>query len=177
MQEKLVIDDSSGDKKYFTIVPNYILNHSTAVDQALYLQMKRFAGEVPNGLCFASKKTFMQKLGISKNTLKRSIKYLLDHKWIECIGEKKIPTAGGVQKVKVYRINDIWKLNTSCYKGGSKSPILSQRGVKIVPKGGSKSPTKKNQENKNYKIFPETEGEPRVAPLKKDEFYKKMGWM
>jgi hypothetical protein len=44
--------DNSGDKRYFTIVPNYILNHSTAIDQALYLQMKRLAGD--EGLCFAT---------------------------------------------------------------------------------------------------------------------------
>ena len=44
--KNLSISDESGDKKYFTLVPNYILNHSSAIDQSLYLQMKRFASRV-----------------------------------------------------------------------------------------------------------------------------------
>ena len=44
-QKTIDILDESGDKKYFTIVPNYILNHSTATTQALYLQMKRLAND------------------------------------------------------------------------------------------------------------------------------------
>ena len=32
--------DESGDREHFTIIPNYIANHSSAVDQALYFQMK-----------------------------------------------------------------------------------------------------------------------------------------
>ena len=39
------IKDESGDRDCFTIIPNYIANHSTANDQALYFQMKRFAGD------------------------------------------------------------------------------------------------------------------------------------
>ena len=49
MQQEMIIQDRSGDKKYFTIVPNFILNHSSANDQALYMQMKRLAGD--NGTC------------------------------------------------------------------------------------------------------------------------------
>jgi hypothetical protein len=51
MGNKVKINDESGDHKYFSLLPHYILNHSTAVDQALYMQMKRYAGEGIGGTC------------------------------------------------------------------------------------------------------------------------------
>ena len=58
--EKIRINYDSSDRKYFTIIPNYIANHSTANDQALYFQMKKHAGE--DGECYVSQKTLMEKL-------------------------------------------------------------------------------------------------------------------
>ena len=57
--EKIQIQDESGDTNYFTIIPNYIANHSTANDEALYFQMKKHAGE--KGECFASEVLFKKK--------------------------------------------------------------------------------------------------------------------
>ena len=71
------VDDESGDRKYFTMVPNYILNHSSAIDQALYLQIKKHAGE--HGTCFASGRTLRKKLGIGRHAFDKSLKYLLEH--------------------------------------------------------------------------------------------------
>lgn len=108
--DEIKIHDESGDKRYFTIIPNYILNHSSANDQALYLQMKRYAGE--DGECFATQKTLMEKMGIGERTLRKSLNYLLEHGWITFVGL----TNGKTRPVKTYKINDIWKINTEFYK-------------------------------------------------------------
>ena len=115
MVGKIHIQDESNDRNYFTIIPNYILNHSTANDQALYLHMKRYAGE--KGECFASERTLRKQLGIGVMGLKKSIKYLLDHNWIRNSGTKQVMTKGGTQDIQVYVVNDIWKLNNEHYKG------------------------------------------------------------
>jgi hypothetical protein len=104
------IQDESGDKEYFTIIPNYIANHSTANDQALYLQMKRFAGE--EGRCFATEETLMKKLGIGRQKYHKSLNYLLEKGWISYIGM----TEGRTRPIKTYRVNNIWKMNNEHYK-------------------------------------------------------------
>lgn len=111
--QNIQVEDNSGDKKYFTIIPNYIANHSTANDQALYFQMKKRAGE--SGICFSSKKTLMQKLGIGRWAFDKSLKYLVDKKWISYAGEVFCETKGGIQKISSYRVNDIWKMNAEFY--------------------------------------------------------------
>ena len=143
--------NNSEDKKYFTIVPNIVLNHSTAIDQALYLQMKRIAGD-KGEICYASERYFMDKLKITRLPLKRSLKYLLDRKWIEFAGIRLANTPGGEQKVKTYLVKDIWKLNMESYsKGVSKTAYLeqgvlktTQRGAEIDSKGVLKMTSKKN---------------------------------
>lgn len=157
MDEKFIIDDSSDDRKYFTLVPNYILNHSTAIDQALYLQMKRFAGD--SGVCWASQATLIKLLNngsgkrrkISKVALKQSLDYLLEHRWVELAGKRKIKTRGGEQEVNVYRVNNIWKLNVDYYeqKGGSQTLPFNERGDSGISKGGFQNTSNKNQVNKN----------------------------
>jgi hypothetical protein len=122
----LFIDDRSGDRKYFTIIPNLIGNHSTAVDQALYFQMKKIAGE--EGVCFASENTLMAKLGVGKKAFKKALKYLGDHKWIEDAGHRNIQTKGGLQAIRCYRMTDIWKQNVDHYEGGAKSAPLASGG-------------------------------------------------
>jgi hypothetical protein len=108
--EEIDIEDESSDRKYFTLVPNCILNHSTHTDQALYLQMKRLAGE--SGKCFATQKTLMKKLGVKRKTLLKSLQYLLDKKWIKFIGM----TGGKTRPIKTYAIVDIWRLNIEEYE-------------------------------------------------------------
>lgn len=147
--DNLNIFDDSGDKKYFTIIPNYILNHSTLYDREVYIQMKRYAGE--DGTCWASKTTLMKRCGMGKERLKKSIQYLLDHKWITYLGEKKVMTNGGEQFVSEYKINNLWKKNADYYegKGGSPQTTLDTKGGRQsaqrgVAKGGSPQPSKKN---------------------------------
>lgn len=145
------IEDGSNDKAYFTMVPNIVLNHSSAVDQALYMQMKRFAGEKSGGgLCTASHRTLMEKLKIGPKALKTSLDYLIGHGWIENVGARKVMTNGGPQDVQMYRVNDIWKLNVQHYKGALESVPLSKggderhKGADERSKGGDESATTKN---------------------------------
>lgn len=145
----LYFEDKSGDKKYFTMLPNIVLNHSTAVDQALYCQLKKHAGE--NGLCYVSERNLMEKLGVGRFALQKSFKYLLGRNWIKFAGDKEVMTQGGVQKVKSYSVVDIWEENITNYEGAVKTTPL---GIKVpskqhkVPldshKGVLIQPTKKN---------------------------------
>lgn len=146
--------DETNDKQYFTIIPNYIANHSSAVDQALYLQMKKIVGE-GEGVCYASEKYFKSKLKIGSKSLKKSIKYLLKHGWIKDAGVKEIQTAGGIQKAHCYIVKDIWQKNIDYYKGVSKRNPPKPKGCSKVVKGVSESSQRgslssnKEEPNKN----------------------------
>ncbi len=131
------------------MVPNYVLNHSGAIEQGLYLQMKRYAGE--NGSCFASGKTLRAKLKIGKIAYRKAVTYLMEHDWIYYKGEQMVETSGGPQMVPVYGVRDLWKLNAEHYdKGGAKSAYLHKGGSKKFKggsenaKGGSRTAPKKN---------------------------------
>jgi len=132
--------DESNDHKYFTIVPNYVLNHSSANAQALYLQLKRLAGD--NGIAYPSMDYLCKKLSLSKPTIRKEIQYLIDHKWIEYITDVPVETRGGVQTIKGYKVLDIWQINAEFYKGGKNKTAL------VEPKGG------KNKSQRGEKISP-----------------------
>jgi hypothetical protein len=151
MQDTFEIEDGSNDKAYFTMVPNIVLNHSTANDQALYMQMKRFAGEKNGGgYCTASKRTLMQKLGIGIKALNTSIDYLVEHKWVSIAGTRKVMTDGGLQDIQIFRVNDIWKLNANHYKGVAESTPLNEGALESTQgalerrQGVAESTTTKN---------------------------------
>ena len=121
-KEKLYeIIDESGDKKYFTQIPNMIVNHSSAYEQSLYLIMKRLAGET--GSCFASINWLRKKMGVHKDTVKQTIDKLLKRKWIKEIDRKTVK--GG--KVRQFTIVDLWALNIKEYESGSQT-TTSQSG-------------------------------------------------
>ena len=160
--KELKIEDGSSDKKYFTIIPNYILNHSTLYDREVYIQMKRISGE--NGSCWCSQKKLAKQCGMSVNRLKTSIKYLLEHDWIKVIGKKTIKTNGGNQEINEYKINDLWKLNTDFY--------LAQQGVSLndtpIPKGVSR----KQQRGITEKAKGVSQWVPNNNPVKEEPIKK-----
>lgn len=148
--EKINILDESGDKNYFTIIPNYIANHSTANDQALYFQMKRYAGD--NGRCFATTETLMKQLGIGRKALNKSIDYLCSHKWIDFVGM----TGGKTRPIKTYKVNDIWKMNNEYYEKIKSERTLSFKGdrdqkEKDTAQKNTKIPTERTVEEEPYK--------------------------
>lgn len=135
--EKIKIQDDSGDKKYFTIIPNYILNHSTLWDREVYIQMKRITGE--EGTCWTSRRTLAKQCGISERRLDKSLTYLVAHKWISKIGVKKVLTNGGIQEVNEYKVADLWKMNVDYYdeKGIAPETPPSHKGVARLNQRGS----------------------------------------
>jgi len=156
--KEIYFEDKSGDKKYFTMLPNIVLNHSTANDQALYCQLKKHAGE--NGVCFVSERNLMLKLGIGDKALKASFAYLLKRNWIKFEGLKDVMTSGGPQKVKSYSVVDIWSENVSNYEGASKSgpliPKVLSKEAKVL--SGVDKGVRFQQTNKNPLIKTEEEG-------------------
>lgn len=150
---KYSLEDNSNDRRYFTIIPNYILNHSSAIDQALYLQMKRAAGET--GTCFMTEETMCKKLKIGIKKFKKSLDYLLSHGWIEFVGM----TPGKTRPIKTYKVNDIWKLNTDFYNEkeippkSTVSKNTSQKEINTSQKSNIRKTNKKNNNNKKKNII------------------------
>lgn len=121
------IQDESRDKKYFTIIPNFILNHSNAIDQALYVQMKRIAGD--NGICKTGYRYFIKQLGIGFNAYQKSLKYLIKHKWITFVGNEQVDRERGKKEVNTYKVNDIWLMNNKYYCGAENNRSQSHCGA------------------------------------------------
>ena len=163
MKEKYT--DKSEDKKYFTIIPNYIINHSTVYEQSLYLLMKRIAGE--NGSCWSSPNELGKRLGISGNTVRKYREKLIKRGWIKKIGKKKIGATN--QITNEYEIVDLWDLNSKYYQEKKVSvderfqeikPLKVSTGEQKVSTGGrqrfqqvdtKKNPIKKNNKEDNPK--------------------------
>jgi len=144
-QDKYI--DKSGDRKYFTQIPNMIVNHSTAYEQALYLIMKRTAGE--GGSCYASLNFLAEKMGVHKTTISKTINKLLKRKWIEETDKTKV--RGG--HTRTFVIIDLWPRNIKEYESGaettSRGGAQNNRGGAVVDRGGAQSDTSKKK-NKIY---------------------------
>ena len=151
-QKRFKIVDGSGDKKYFTMIPNYIVNHSTHYEQSLYLVMKRIAGE--DSTCWASPITIGEKMGTSGNTVRKYLLKLEKRGWVRKIGQR-----GKTKPTNEYEVVDLWDINMKYYtekdsSTGEQSKKDSSTGEKIVQlvslvssTGGNKEePFKKNHE-------------------------------
>lgn len=140
MQNKFKVTDESGDRKYFTIIPNYIVNHSTVYEQSIYLYMKRVAGE--NGTCWMSAKTIADHLKIARNTVKKYRQELVKRGWLKAVGTKK--TGATNQSTIEYKIVDLWDINNKHYQNNKKGSTNDtfhnntyQRGQQMTPKGST----------------------------------------
>jgi len=111
MPKPFKIIDSSGDKKYFAIIPYYIVNHSSHWEQSLYLVMKRMSGESETGTCYATQETLAMKMQTSHPTVSRTLRKLVKRGWIELMGTRP----GKTHPVSEYRIVDLWKTNMDFY--------------------------------------------------------------
>ena len=181
MEGKIKIIDNSGDKKYFTILPNYILNHSTADEQALYMQMKRFAGE--SGECFATQRTLANKLGWgseerpNRARVRKNVKELIKRGWIKYVGKKDAKT----HPTDIYKIVDIWQANSEFYnkkKGQVKRHIFKKEkrddGLRVISNDG-KTATEEELNNKEEpRERAPTPSEEMKLFLKDDPFFNKI---
>ena len=141
--KRIKLKDESGDRKYFTQIPNMIVNHSTAYEQSLYLIMKRFAGEY--GTCYVSQNQLAKKMGVNRKSVKATIDKLLKRKWIVEI-EPVIVKGGSVRQ---FRIADLWQLNMKEYevrlkRTGSEVRLLYPEVRLKRTQGATKTDTKKS---------------------------------
>jgi len=112
---------NSDIKKYFTIVPNYVIEHSSAYELAVYTYLKRVAGE--DGTCWESANNIGKKLNADPKTIRKYLKILLKKNLIEKVGVK-----GKTKPTAEYKIIKIWELNTKHYQEKDKGNYpLSQR--------------------------------------------------
>ena len=72
--DKFKIKDASSDRKYFAMIPYFIVNHSCVYEQSLYLVMKRIASE--QGTCWASPQTIAKMMDVAPNTVRKYRKKL-----------------------------------------------------------------------------------------------------
>jgi hypothetical protein len=153
--EQLEIRDHSGDRKYFTIIPNYVLDNSSGGELALYAQLKRLAGE--KGVAYSSRVYLMKQLDISDKTYYKQRDTLLERGWIKDAGWFTADTNGGKQKMRAYEVVDLWTLNNSFYSRGTEnnSPLSSKGTENNSPKGTENNSPKKNYNSKEDKFSDE----------------------
>lgn len=175
------LKNESGDKKYFTQIPNIIVNHSTAYEQSLYLIMKRLAGE--GGQCFASMNFLAKKMGVDKKSVSKTITKLLTRKWI--VETEKTKVRGG--SVRTFVIIDLWKLNMDNYESGRQittpeSGSINQESGSNIPESGRKTDTSKINnkiDNKNDEFFKNVAAGYKNGERKYRPFYQenRMRWV
>lgn len=124
--EDVAFQNKSNDWRYFTVVPNWILDNLSVYDAMLYIHIKRIAGE--NGQCWVSLRYFAQKLNISLGQVHKSIQNLIKLGLIEEAGVKKVKT----RPRKIYRIVDIWERNVDFYSSDKKIPQNSAKSEKVI---------------------------------------------
>jgi hypothetical protein len=162
MEQKYKFKDNSGERKYFSMIPHYIVNHSTAYEQSLYLIMKRIAGE--DGSCYASLNTLSKMMGVHKTTTSKTIKKLLERNWIKEI--EPIMVKGG--HVRQFSIVDLWKKAINFYdnnKGGAE--MTTNKGGAVVDGSGAVvdgSGAESDTKNINKKIDKEDNSKELVIP-------------
>lgn len=154
--------DESGKRKYFTIIPNYIIDHSTSPhEHCLYAVIKRIAGE--NSTCWASPQTIAKRMGVSPNTVRKYRDKLEQRGWIEKIGSRQVGRTK--QYTHEYKIVDLWKVNENFYAKKIKpSPDESfqqvSESIHLMRKKGSPVGSKEesfNKETERRAIFPKEE--------------------
>lgn len=138
-QPKFNIKDESQERKYFSIVPNYIVNHSTLEERGFYLTLKRIAGEY--GTVRYSARDLGKMCGISDDTVYRLLESLKARGWIKEAGT--IPT--GHKPRRTYSIVDLWKKNIDFYtKEESRTGAVNEG--KVAPKRDIKPQTRDTEE-------------------------------
>lgn len=161
--------DGKGDRKHFTMIPNYILDHGVHWDREVYIQIKRIAGE--DGTCWKVQRRLAKQCGISVNRLKKSIRNLVENGWIKCVRMKPVRTSGGLQRVNEYSVADVWNMNADFY--ASKGLSSHSRGcVKdctkgVSPRGYKENPDKEELTTRDSFSSPE-EFETKVDEIMND---------
>jgi len=113
MKKNRTLDSDDIDKKkYFTIIPNFIIDQLETKELALYCHIKRRTGEKEDGKYFATIKTTANELGWGTDTVRKYLKNLVDDGYITKVGTKKSKT----HPINVYSVDNIWSENNAFYK-------------------------------------------------------------
>jgi hypothetical protein len=153
MTENITVTNKSGDKKYFTMTPNMIIDEAKPRELALYIHLKRIAGD--HGTCYVSRRNQTVKFKMDHRTISRELKTLIAKGWVVDLGMKNMPEHG--QKVREVAIADLWQSNMAQYSaekqgdtdmyplGSTKMYHREGQGGTVSPHlGGTVSPRKKN---------------------------------
>lgn len=121
-----IIDDKSSDHKYFTIVPNIVIDKSRGDPQALYAKLKRHSRR--NGEVDIGDNIMIKMLGWGKKRYYQSLQHLIENGFMKRGKRKRVMTPGGPQWKNTYVLSDIWKRNSDYYsKGSAKIDHLSEK--------------------------------------------------
>jgi len=152
--ENIKIKDDAGDKKYFTVIPNFLTDILSGMELALYVQMKKYSGE--KGIAYPSKITLTKRLDITKPTLNKYLDQLIAKGLISENGFVDVMTSGGKQQVQSYFVLDVWGMNLEYYnthiKGVKKIYPLSKGGKNTAVKGVKNTAAKSNHLIKSNSI-------------------------
>ena len=139
-ESKFNIRDESQDRKYFSLVPHLVTNHSTLAERGFYLTLKRITGEY--GTVRYSARDLGKMCGISDDTVYRLLDSLIKRGWIKEAG--KIPT--GHKPRRIYSIVDLWKQNIDFYSKKIKNRPRAVNEDKVSPKRDIKPQAKGTEE-------------------------------
>ena len=107
MPEGNHIIDQSGDRKYFTIIPNILwVKDLTALERWLYATIKKVAGD--DGECFMSTLTLAKEAGISTGSISKAKQTLQDKGLVRIVRRKRSAKGHAIDHIT---ITDIWEEN------------------------------------------------------------------
>jgi len=146
------IKDASNDRKYFAMIPYFVVNHSCAYEQSLYLVMKRIASE--EGTCWASPQTIAKMMDVAPNTVRKYRKKLEQRGWIRKIGSRPIGKTN--QITHEYEIVDLWKLNIDFYsqkRKGASDESFQQENESLQPMPEKDAPVGNKEKGINEELL------------------------
>ncbi len=111
MNEQIKTIDETGDRKYFTILQNFIFDLPLSVYSfRVYAHIKRVAGE--GGVCWQAIRTIAKRCKISPSSVSRAVKELQKFGLID-VTKIANPTNG--YSYTEIRIRDVWKHNMNYF--------------------------------------------------------------
>jgi hypothetical protein len=109
-EEQTSLTDSAPDRKFFTMVPNYLIDIPLSpVAFRVYVYIKRRTGEAPNGKCWEASKNIAQACIVSTGALSKAKTELQACGLIKI---KKVPGKQGEYPHDEITCVDCWGFNT-----------------------------------------------------------------
>jgi len=147
---QLALIDKSGDRRYFTMIPNLLWAPElqlTAHDILLYATIKRIAGE--NGTCFMGTRALAQEAKMSVGQVSKSKKALVRAGLIHIVSKRRAEDHLPVDHIT---IRDIWERNVRYFsalygRSSSEQQVVHEVVHEVVhPVKQNKNPLNKNRE-------------------------------